>query len=470
MKNKKGGILRFFRSLVSPRVGRSFKMVTEYELNEDKPKKRKKGGAKQAKRSTQKKASSKKTKSSSSKKNAAKLMNKPAASKASKVKTKGKAKAVKKKVTARLKKPAAKQIKRELPVHPRKKLETHLNLQRAVHNPIISPNEKNTWESKATFNPAALYADGKVHLVYRAIGDNDESVLGHAVSHDGLRVHRRGKYPVYFQQKRNRDVSTTFKIPYSSGGGWNGGCEDPRLCQIEDKVYLSYTAFDGWGSIRMTLSSISLEDFIKEKWNWNEPVHISPPGQIHKNWVLFPEKINGKYAILHSIAPKIQISYLDSLDELDGERFIESSHKNVPRKKVWDNWVRGAGPPPIKTKYGWLLLYHAMDYLDPNRYKLGAMILDFKNPALVLYRSTKPILEPDEHYENEGYKQGVVYSCGAAVIEDDLYVYYGGADKVCCVAKADLSKFLKELTSGGAPKLKTVPKETVKPAVRKKNN
>ena len=115
------------------------------------------------------------------------------------------------------------------------------------------------------------------------------------------------------------------------------------------------------------------------------------------------------------------------------------------RAYAWDNLMRGAGPPPIKTPYGWLLLYHAMDRRDPNRYKIGAMILDEKDPTKILYRSRQPILEPDMPYENEGYKAGVVYSCGAVVKDNELFIYYGGADKVSCVASVPFDKFLNDL-------------------------
>jgi predicted GH43/DUF377 family glycosyl hydrolase len=94
-----------------------------------------------------------------------------------------------------------------------------------------------------------------------------------------------------------------------------------------------------------------------------------------------------------------------------------------------------------------------MDVRDPNRYKLGAMILDIADPTKVLYRSQVPILEPEEWYENTGWKSGVVYSCGAVVKEGELYVYYGGADSVVCVAVANLEHFLNELTRSGAPQL-----------------
>jgi predicted GH43/DUF377 family glycosyl hydrolase len=331
-------------------------------------------------------------------------------------------------------------------------------LERHESNPIIEPREGNYWEMKATFNPGAIYADHRVHLLYRAIGGDDVSVLGYASSDDGISFDERPNEPAY------RPLSTKTTTPkeeqkplvpaYFSGGGWNGGCEDPRLTLIGDRVYLTYTAFDGWGSIRIALSSIALQDFLNKQWKWKKPALISPAGEIHKNWVLFPEKIHGKFAILHSISPKILVDYFDSLDDFDEEEaVIKSKYDRISNTGAWDSWIRGAGPPPLKTKDGWLLLYHAMDLRDPNRYKLGAMLLDLNDPTKILYRSRTPILEPDFYYENQGFKAGVVYSCGAVINDGELYVYYGGADSVTCVAMASVDNFLSELKAYGAPRL-----------------
>jgi hypothetical protein len=73
------------------------------------------------------------------------------------------------------------------------------------------------------------------------------------------------------------------------------------------------------------------------------------------------------------------------------------------------------------------------------------MLLDLKNPTRVLSRSEEPILEPQVWYENEGWKSGVIYPCGAVVIKDRLLIYYGGADKVTCVASAKLDELLNHL-------------------------
>ena len=95
-----------------------------------------------------------------------------------------------------------------------------------------------------------------------------------------------------------------------------------------------------------------------------------------------------------------------------------------------------------------------MDHRNPDRYRLGALILDKKEPTKVLYRSSHPILEPEEPYENEGFKWGVVYSCGAVILDKKLFVYYGGGDKVVCVAWVRLEDLVEDLKKDRVTKLR----------------
>ena len=331
-------------------------------------------------------------------------------------------------------------------------IEPGVTLEKYSQNPIIEPSYY-PWESKATFNPGAFLLDDVVHIVYRAVGDNDVSVLGYAQSSDGMRIEER---PTYFIYKRAGTTNYTgLSMDYISGGGWNGGCEDPRLTVLDDTLYMLYTAFDGWGSVRIAMTSILISDFKKKKWNWKPPVLISLPGEINKNWVLFPEKINGKFAILHSFYPKIRIDYLDDLAILDGKTFIKSNNtRPIDYTRTWDSWFRGVGPSPIKIKEGWLVIYHAMDHNNSDRYRMGALILDEKDPTKILYRSHTPILEPEEDYENNGHKWGVIYSCGAVIKNEILYVYYGGADKFVCVASIPLKELIESLMKERTVKLK----------------
>jgi predicted GH43/DUF377 family glycosyl hydrolase len=234
---------------------------------------------------------------------------------------------------------------------------------------------------------------------------------------------------------------------YPSGGSW-GGSEDPRIACIGDKIYVTFSAFDGWDFIRMAVISIKEKDFINKKWKWSRPILISPAGQINKNWVLFPAKINGKFAILHSVNPEVQIDYVDSLEELSsGAKVIKSKFGASKPRESWDTYLRGVGPSPIRTDKGWLVLYHATTRGEA-RYKLGAMLLDLENPEKILARSPEPILAPDEWYEND-WKEGVIYACGAVVKDDNLIVYYGGGDKHVCVAERPLDELLDWLLTHG---------------------
>lgn len=323
-----------------------------------------------------------------------------------------------------------------------KKLTKSIALIKAEENPIISPVPENHWEAWQTFNPGVILLDNKIHFLYRAIGHDGISRLGYAASNDGFIIDKRLPQPVY-EHKTEEGVFNIYS--YFSGGSF-GGAEDPRLVRVnnEDILYMTYTACDQ--GLRVGLTSIKIDDFLNNKWNWRKPRLISPPGEIHKNWLIFPEKINGKYAILHSIKPNIQIEYLDNL-EFEDTDFIKSLHSGPPRKKHWDKWLRGGGAPPIKTKDGWLLFYHAMDD-DWSKYKVGAMLLDFENPSKILCRAQEPILEPEEFYENNGYKPGIVYVSGAVVKDGILLVYYGGADSYTCVAYAPLEEFLATLKKG----------------------
>lgn len=219
---------------------------------------------------------------------------------------------------------------------------------------------------------------------------------------------------------------------------------------------MTYISFTGRELPRVAITSIEVDDFLGKRWNWEKPKMISPPGEIHKNWMLFPEKINGKFALLHSITHnQVDIEYLDDLD-FKNQPFVRSHYRRTWREDCWDTWVRGAGPPPIKTEEGWLLFYHAMDRLDQGKYKLGAMILDTRNPSKVLYRAKKPLIEPDQNYENEGFKGGVVYACGATALDNRLFVYYGGADTVVCAASAPLNNFARKIKLTGSTKLEPI--------------
>ena len=347
--------------------------------------------------------------------------------------------------------PYYKVTKREPAWHKRK-----IFLLRAVTNPIIGPREENLWESWQTFNPAAVSHKDKVHFLYRALGPEGISRLGYAMSSDGIHIDEREKEPVYAITNSLKAKTRKYlrERPYASGGDW-AGCEDPRITKFGDMLYLLYVAFDKVGLPRIAITSIRFDNFLNKRWKWGGAKVISPPGVIDKSGVLFPEKINGKYVIMHRIFPNILIDFLDDLN-FDNGKYLEGKYSVTIRENNWDSRKIGAGAPPIKTKHGWLLIYYAVDDKDDTRYKIGAMILDLKNPSKVLHRTNEPILEPDYWYENRGHKAGVAYPCGAVVLKGRLLVYYGGSDSYVCVASTPLKSFLVKLMSDKPVKLKKV--------------
>ncbi len=339
----------------------------------------------------------------------------------------------------------------EKPKHRRYDLEKH------PRNPIVSPQMHHDWEAEGTFNPGAI-KDGRgwVHLFYRAIGRDGISRIGHTVSPDGKWFSARTPYPVYEPLPGyGRPEATDQNGPHAydplahvSGGGW-GGAEDPRTVQIGDRMYMTYTAFEGWDNMRIAVTSIKMDDLEHGRWKWKRPVLISPPKARAKNWVFFPEKIHGKYALLHSVAPKVLIAYVDH-PEMVPSIISSKDHGGYgthqrDRKGYWDELMKGTGIPPIRTGIGWLILYHAV---EDSKYKVGAMILDLYDPSRVLYRSPTPILSPDACYENDG-KPGIVYATGAVIKDDKLLVYYGGGDKHTCVAETPLEPLLAWLMAYG---------------------
>lgn len=307
-------------------------------------------------------------------------------------------------------------------------------LERHKNNPILTLNLKNPWEQKAVFNPAVVYENGTYHMIYRAMSMDNTSVLAVATSKDGINFETEKAEIAYSPRE-------VFEIKKNPGG--LSGTEDPRITKIEDKFYMCYTAFDGVSSPRIAFTSIKVEDFVSHNWNWNKPVLISPPGIDDKDACVFPEKINGKYVFIHRFTPDIVFDFVDSL-EFDGKSFLKDMGRIKPRQGMWDDEKIGINTVPFKTEFGWLTIYHGINSID-KKYRLGALLLKLDDPRVVLGRTEYPILEPEMPYEKEGMTKNVVFSCGMVVKDEEIIVYYGGADSVICVAKITLIKLLEML-------------------------
>ena len=112
---------------------------------------------------------------------------------------------------------------------------------------------------------------------------------------------------------------------------------------------------------------------------------------------------------------------------------------------MWDSSRVGITAPPVKTKKGWLLLYHGISE-HHHTYRIGAVLLDPLDPTIVLARSADAIFSPEEPFEKEGIVNNVVFPCGMVVRDGLVYIYYGGADKVVGVATMELNVLVNALT------------------------
>lgn len=311
-----------------------------------------------------------------------------------------------------------------------------VKLRRFRYNPILRPVRKSSWESRAVFNPGAIYRNGKVHLLYRAIAEDDEcyvSRLGYATSTDGLHFRRESNTPV-LEPKEDYEK-------------W--AIEDPRITELEGKIYITYVAIDKPALTYGKLSHTALAS-TKDFRNFRRLGLITKKYLDDRDTVIFPEKIRGKYVMFHRpqgfwpdkhyqewktrLPSSIWISFSSSLTKWRMGKTLMRPEQKWEAKKI------GIGPSPIKTSEGWLLLYHGVD--DGSVYRGGAALLDLVNPEKVVARLPDPIIEPEKDYEKTGDISNVVFPEGAVVINGTLFVYYGGADKVCCAATISLDDLL----------------------------
>ena len=309
------------------------------------------------------------------------------------------------------------------------------NLSRFAGNPILKAITEHPWESKYVFNPGAIKLKGKIYILYRACGEDEVSRIGLAISSDGLHIEDRLESPILEPEEE-----------------WEAkGCEDPRLALIRERIYMFYTAYSSVAA-QVALASIGPDDFLNRRWNKWKKHGLAFPGFDDKDATLFPQVFNGRYVMYHRIEPSIWVSSSDRLDcpwPREEHRILAGPGAGM----AWDGFKIGGGSQPIRTKYGWLLIYHGVD--RSWIYRLGVLLVALDDPGQLLYRSPNPVLGPEESYElgEAGcYVPNVVFSCGAVprgdkeMLDDDdeILVYYGAADTVACVAIAKVSDLVPE--------------------------
>ncbi len=331
---------------------------------------------------------------------------------------------------------------------------------------ILLQKTTHLFENEGVLNPGVIQIGDVIHVFYRAVSTGNHSSIGYCRLSDPLTVDFR--------------MESAFMEPELAEE--SQGMEDPRIVNIDDTFYLTYTAYDGLNALGALATStdlihfqkkgvivpqITYEQFISltrfnshtnEKYSrYNNPrFHYENIGEEtylwDKNVIFFPRRIDGKLCFLHRIKPDIQIVVsVDSIDDLTPE-FWRDYLQNLPERVVlspkFDHEVNyiGGGCPPIETDAGWLLIYHGVhDTIKGYVYSACAALLDIDNPLKELARLPYPLFFPEKPWELRGEVNNVCFPTGTARVDDTLFIYYGAADERIAIASMSYSSLIDEL-------------------------
>jgi len=326
----------------------------------------------------------------------------------------------------------------------------------------LSPLDDSPWENLVTCNPGVIYDGGTFYMLYRAAGDDEDHVIrfGLATSTDGFHFTRVSREPVFGP----------------SEDGPDSGCvEDPRIVKLGDTFYITYAyrpyapgrywtfphdvvrlpACDGFApkAWAKSLGNTGLA-MTKDFRSFRRLGRLTSPVLDDRDVILFPEKVGGKFVMLHRPKDWVGASYgvsepsiwIKFSDDLLAWEDKPSTLLLTGRPNSWEEKI-GGSTPPILTDEGWLMLYHGVADGGLAQYSVGALLLKADDPTVVLSRTPEPILEPELPYETQGFYNGCVFPTGNVVVDGTLYVYYGAADKHVGVATCKLDELLKYLNN-----------------------
>jgi len=318
------------------------------------------------------------------------------------------------------------------------------------------------FENDSVLNPAIMQEGTTLHMLYRAVRNGNYSTIGYCKLDGPLNVVERNNTPLL--------------IPLTDDA--SKGVEDPRIVKIDGVYYITYTAYNGINALGALVTSTDLKTFERQgiivpKYTFDQfkrlaecnnlvnvkyfrhVRHFDSNEQIYlwdKDVTFFPRKIDGKLAFLHRIRPGIQLVMVNDLKELTKDfwdHYFLHFNEHIILDPVGVNHESGyigAGAPPIETEMGWLLIYHGVyDTSEGYVYSAAAALLDLNNPKKVIARLVNPLFIPDLDYELNGVVNNVVFPTGTALFDDELYIYYGAADKCIACASVSLKELLKEL-------------------------
>lgn len=314
-------------------------------------------------------------------------------------------------------------------------------LRRSPGNPIIARADvpdvpPAIVDATSVFNPGAVMYEGRYLLMLRVQTRGRETHFMMAESSDGT------KFGVEKRLLRIDGIDSFQGTVYHS--------YDPRITEVDGVYYIMF-AMDTDAGCRLGLArTADFESF--------EFVGSGGDADI-RNGVLFPEKIDGSYARLDRPNRVGFESGVTSGDEIVLSRSDDlidwqpSAPVMRGRLHYWDELI-GPGPPPVKTRDGWLLVYHgiATHLAGACIYQAGVALLDLDDPSKLLARSRDNILEPREPYETTGQVPNVVFPSGMIVesYDDEGYaapdsrvlIYYGAADTCIGLATGTIEDLL----------------------------
>lgn len=295
-------------------------------------------------------------------------------------------------------------------------------VKRYPGNPILT-KEDVPYPVATVHNAGAVKHKGRYILLFRSHLLNGRSIIGLATSEDGYSFRVE---PQPFLQPATEGIFAQYE---------EFGVEDVRICPLEGEYLLTYSAYSRHG-VRVALAKTM--DFTSL-----ERIALITTAD-HRNVVLFPERFQGRYARLErphtQISPwSIWISYSPDLIHWGDARLVMK-----PLPYHWDEMKIGPGATPIKTKWGWLHIYHGVfSTMDGAIYRLGAALHDLHDPSRILGIADDWILQPEDPWEVTGYVHNVVFTCGAVPEEDGtLKLYWGGADSVVCAGTAVIQELV----------------------------
>ncbi len=322
-----------------------------------------------------------------------------------------------------------------------------MTLRRLGNTPLLTRRDipdmaPDIVDPSSVFNPGAIQKDGLTVLLLRVQTRGRRTFTVPAVSDSGLQF-QVAPQPTVFDWNSQRPQAEIFHI------------YDARITQVENEI-LVVTAVDTDPGCQLALwratgkletGFLGLDHLQFAGWSGFSDT---------RNGVLFPEKIDGQFVLLER--PNQDLSDgISSCNPSSGHRIVLSRSTDlqnwspaVPvmegRFHYWDELI-GSGPPPVKTRHGWLHIYHgiATHFQAANIYQAGAVLLDLDHPEQVIGRCGDNILEPRESWELTGQVPNVVFPGGMTATEIDaegfvldsalLRVYYGAADTVVGLAQ-----------------------------------